>query len=324
LVNISKNPLLTGRAVLRAEAEAVRQAAELLDENFSDCVTALLACRGRLVVTGVGKSALIGQKIVATLNSTGTPALFMHAADAIHGDLGMIQPDDMVLAISRSGTTAEVKVLVPLLRRVGVKLIALVSDAGSYLATHADFVLHAYAPREADPLNLAPTTSTTVALAVGDALAVSLLEARGFTHHDFARYHPGGALGKRLYLKISDIYPHHSRPTVPMTANVRQVILAISAGRLGATAVINDAGHLAGIVTDGDIRRMLNQHGDHFLHLSATDILTPTPVCVQPDDYAVEALQLMQAKNISQVIVTDNQQVLGFVHLHDLLREGLV
>ncbi len=323
-MNISKNPLATARAVLLAEAEAVRQAADLLNESFSQCVAALLQCRGRLVVTGVGKSALIGQKIVATLNSTGTPALFMHAADAIHGDLGMIQPDDMVLAISRSGTTAEIKVLIPLLRRQQLQIIALVSDAESYLATHADFVLHAYAPCEADPLNLAPTTSTTVALAVGDALAVSLLEARGFTHHDFARYHPGGALGKRLYLKISDIYPHNRCPTVLTDTNVRQVILAISASRLGATAVVNEANELAGIVTDGDVRRMLNEHGDHFLHLLATDIFTPMPVCVAPDDYAVEALQLMQSRNISQVIVTENRQVLGFVHLHDLLREGLV
>ncbi len=323
-MNISKNLLATARAVLLAEAEAVRLAAEKLDETFVHCVEAVLQCRGRLVVTGVGKSALIGQKIVATLNSTGTPALFMHAADAIHGDLGMIQPNDMVMAISRSGTTAEIKVLVPLVRRQHVQLIALVSDAGSYLATHADFVLLAHAPREADPLNLAPTTSTTVALAVGDALAVSLLEARGFTHHDFARYHPGGALGKRLYLKIKDIYPHHGCPTVSLTANARQVILAISAGRLGATAVLDELENLAGIVTDGDIRRMLNRHGDHFLHLCAIDILTSSPVCVSPNDYAVEALQLMQERNISQVIVTEANQVLGFVHLHDLLREGLV
>ncbi|AQG81605.1 KpsF/GutQ family sugar-phosphate isomerase [Spirosoma montaniterrae] len=322
-MKVAKNHQSIARSVLQAEAEAIQNAIAQLDEQFDDAVDTLLACAGRLVVTGVGKSALIGQKIVATLNSTGTPALFMHAADAIHGDLGMIQHNDVVMAISKSGNTAEIKALVPLLKRAEVPLIALVSDRKSYLARHADFVLLAHAEREADPLNLAPTTSTTVALALGDALAVSLLDARGFTRQDFARYHPGGSLGKKLYLKVVDIFPHNACPCVSPDAMVRDVIFTISANRLGATAVVDQAGLLAGIITDGDIRRMAYQH-NAFWELHAQDVMTPTPVCISPDDYAVEALRLMQEKNISQLVVADQKQVKGFVHLHDLLREGLV
>ncbi len=309
--------------MLITEADALRQAADLLDGAFDDAVETVLNTTGRVVVTGVGKSALVGQKIVATLNSTGTPALFMHAADAIHGDLGMIQSNDVALVISKSGSTAEIKVLVPLLRRTGVRLIALVCDRDSYLARQADHVLHAYAEREADPLNLAPTTSTTVALALGDALAVSLLQARGFTRNDFARYHPGGSLGKKLYLKVADLYPHNPCPQVQPDMPVRDVIFNISANRLGATAVVNESGLLMGIVTDGDIRRMAYAH-DTFLQLRALDVMTPSPVCVSPDAYAVAALQLMQARNITQLIVADMGYLKGFVHLHDLLREGLV
>ncbi|WP_345240529.1 KpsF/GutQ family sugar-phosphate isomerase [Nibrella saemangeumensis] len=320
---IKKNPQLIARQVMMAEAEAIRAAVDLIDEQFDACVEAILKTTGRVVVTGVGKSALIGQKIVATLNSTGTPALFMHAADAIHGDLGMIQTDDVVICLSKSGNTAEIKVLLPLLRRAGVRLIALVSDTSSYLARHADFVLHGYCEREADPLNLAPTTSTTVALALGDALAVSLLEARGFTRQDFARYHPGGSLGKKLYLKVSDIYPHNQVPQVPARATIHEVILEMTSKRLGATAVVDEENLLAGIITDGDLRRMLNQH-EQYAHLCAHDIMTPSPVCVCPDDYAVTALQIMQERNITQLIVADERRIKGFVHLHDLLKEGLV
>lgn len=305
------------------EAEAIRRAVDLLDEHYDAAVETVLTATGRLVVTGVGKSALVGQKIVATLNSTGTPALFMHAADAIHGDLGMIQADDVTMVISKSGNTAEVKVLVPLLKRTGVRLIALVCNRDSYLARHADHVLHAYAEREADPMNLVPTTSTTVALALGDALAVSLLEARGFTRSDFARYHPGGSLGKKLYLKVADIFPHNPCPKVSPDMPVRDVIFEISANRLGATAVVDDANLLAGIVTDGDIRRMAYAHNS-FLSLRARDVMTCFPVCVSPDDFAVAALQLMQERNITQLIVADGGRVKGFIHLHDLLKEGLV
>lgn len=296
---------------------------DLLDAQYDATVETVLNSSGRLVVTGVGKSALVGQKIVATMNSTGTPALFMHAADAIHGDLGMIQTNDVVMVISKSGNTPEVKVLVPLLKRTGVRLIALVCDRHSYLAQHADHILHAYAEREADPMNLAPTTSTTVAVALGDALAVSLLVARGFTRNDFARYHPGGALGKKLYLKVADIFPHNPCPQVSPDMMVRDVIFEISANRLGATAVVDEAGQLAGIVTDGDIRRMAYRY-DSFLQLKARDVMTTSPVCVSPDEYAVLALQIMQERNITQLVVADEGYVKGFIHLHDLLREGLV
>lgn len=322
-MKVIKNPQTIARSVLLAEAEAIRHAVDLLDEQFTNTVETVLNSSGRLVVTGVGKSALVGQKIVATLNSTGTPALFMHAADAIHGDLGMIQDNDVVLIISKSGNTAEIKVLVPLLKRTGVRLIAMVSARDSYLARHADYILHAYAEQEADPLNLAPTTSTAVAMALGDALAVSLLEMRGFTRHDFARYHPGGSLGKRLHLKVSDIFPQNQCPQVLPDTPVKDVIFTISANRLGATAVVNETGSLAGIVTDGDIRRIAYEH-DSIWQLCAQDVMTHSPVCVEPDDYAVAALQLMQERNITQLIVAEAGRVYGFVHLHDLLKEGLV
>lgn len=306
-----------------AEAEAVRAATVHIGDSFSRCIEAILQLSGRLVITGVGKSALVGQKIVATLNSTGTPALFMHAADAIHGDLGMVQASDMVLAISKSGNTAEIKVLVPLIHRTGAKLIALVGEAESYLAQQADYVLLAPAPREADPLNLAPTTSTTVAMALGDALAVALLTARGFTRQDFAKYHPGGSLGKKLYLKVSDLFPGNQCPRVRPDSSIHDTMLTMSKGRLGATAVQDEQGTLLGVITDGDVRRMVSQHDD-YRHLCARDIMTPNPLCVCPDDYAVAALDIMQSRNITQLLVTDNGHLVGFVHLHDLLREGLV
>lgn len=309
--------------MLQAEAEAIQQAIQFLDYRFDQCVETILRAPGRVVVTGIGKSAIIGQKIVATLNSTGTPALFMHAADAIHGDLGMIQADDVVLAISKSGNTPEIKVLVPLIHRTGAKLIALVSDADSHLARHADCVLHAHAEREADPLDLAPTTSTTVALAVGDALAIALLVARDFTRQDFARYHPGGSLGKKLYLKVCDLYPHNQCPTVRPDATIHEAMLTMSAGRLGATAVVGEAGQVVGVITDGDVRRMVSRYDDYRL-LTARDIMTANPLHIGPDDYAVQALEIMQDRNITQLLVLDEGALVGFVHLHDLLREGLV
>ncbi len=312
--------------MLAREAEAIQNLVERIDDGFENCVEAILQAGGRVVITGIGKSALVGQKIVATLNSTGTPALFMHAADAIHGDLGMIQAGDVVIAISKSGNTPEVKVLLPLLKRAGITLIAMVSDKNSYLARNADLIIHAHAPLEADPLNLAPTTSTTVCMALGDALAICLLEARGFTRQDFARNHPGGSLGKKLYLRVSDIYPHNDRPAVPETANLKEVILEITSKRLGATAVLSEKdGTLAGIVTDGDLRRMLNQHREtELFHLTARDIMTPSPIAIAPDEYAVIALQLMQARSITQLVVVEDGKLKGFVHLHDLLKEGLI
>ena len=280
-------------------------------------------CRGRVVITGIGKSAIIANKIVATMNSTGTPALFMHAADAIHGDLGMIQPEDVVICLSKSGNTPEIKVLVPLLKRRGSKLVALVSNTKSYLAEQADFVLNATVAEEACPNNLAPTTSTTAHLALGDALAVCLLELKNFTSEDFARYHPGGALGKQLYLKVSDILGKNELPVVAPEAPLRDVIIEISSKRLGATAVTTPDKKLAGIITDGDLRRMLQTQND-ISQIKAADIMTRTPKSIAREAFAVEALQLMQANNISQLVVTDGDEVAGFIHLHDLLKEGIV
>lgn len=322
-MKLIKNIQSTAKKVLEDEANSILKIVPLIDSEFESCVNHLLSSSGRFVITGVGKSAIIAQKIVATLNSTGTPSLFMHAADAIHGDLGMIQKGDTVMCISRSGDTPEIKVLVPLIKRTGTKLIAMVSNPSSYLGKNADFILHALAEREADSLNLAPTISTTVALALGDALAVCLIECRGFNSHDFAKYHPGGALGKKLYLKVSDIYPNHELPIVQESSTVKETIIEISSKRLGATAVLKENQELAGIITDGDVRRMLNQH-DNIAGLTAKDIMTISPKSITPDAYAVEALQIMQEKNITQLVVVQDNKPLGFVHLHDLLKEGLV
>ncbi|WP_076669437.1 KpsF/GutQ family sugar-phosphate isomerase [Pontibacter indicus] len=323
-MNLLNNIALTAKKVLTDEAEAIARLADFIDEHFESCVKAILNIKGRVVVTGIGKSANIATKIVATLNSTGTPALFMHAADAIHGDLGMIQPDDFVICISKSGNTPEIKVLVPLLKRKGAQLAALVSSTDSYLAQSADFVLNASVEREACPHNLAPTTSTTAALALGDALAVSLLEARGFSSADFATLHPGGSLGKRLYLKVDDIFRQNMAPHVSEDAPLKDIIIEISSKRLGATAVVKDrTEELVGIITDGDLRRMLNKY-DSIDSIRASDIMTASPLSIEPETYAAEALAIMQKKNITQLIVTKSGKFEGFVHLHDLLKEGLI
>ena len=324
-LKLIKNIQSIAKEVILKQGLAIQNLVERIDDEFEKCVQVILNSGGRVVVSGIGKSAIVGQKIVATLNSTGTPALFMHAGDAIHGDLGMIQANDVVIVVSKSGDTAEIKVLVPLLKRTGVTIIAMVSNRDSYLGRNSHFILHAYAPHEADPLNLAPTTSTSVAMVLGDALAICLLEARGFTHQDFARYHPGGSLGKRLYLKVCDIYPNNALPVVAETATLQEVILEITSKRLGATSVIKVSGKMAGIITDGDLRRMLNQHaGEALFHLKASDIMTVNPISVGAQEYAVKALEIMQARSITQVVVVENEEILGFVHLHDLLREGLV
>lgn len=309
--------------MLLNEAQAIQKSIQFIDQNFEECVKVILASGGRVVVTGIGKSANIAKKIVATFNSTGTPALFMHAGDAIHGDLGMVQSSDVVVCLSKSGNTAEVKVLVPLIKRLGNTLIALVSNVDSYLASHADFVLNASIESEACPHNLAPTTSSTVQLALGDALAICLLEARGFTSEDFAKYHPGGSLGKQLYLKVDDIYPSNSCPKVLINAPLKEVLLEISSGRLGAAAVLDEDQSLQGIITDGDLRRMLKNH-DSIDALKAKDVMTPSPKTIHTGSFAVKALQVMQQGNITQLIVVDGLAVLGFVHLHDLLKEGII
>lgn len=321
-MNIAKNIQNIAREVLKNESKAIERLIDFINDEFEACVQAIYSAKGRVVVTGIGKSAIIANKIVATLNSTGTPALFMHAADAIHGDLGMVQPEDIVICISKSGNTPEIKVLVPLLKRRGSLLVALVSNTDSYLARQADFVLNATIEKEACPNNLAPTTSTTAHLALGDALAVCLVHLRNFTQADFAMFHPGGALGKQLYLKVSDIAVNNALPLVPPDATLREVILEISSKRLGCTAVADNNQKLLGIITDGDLRRMLQKNPD-LAAIKAQDIMTVNPKCIQQDEYAVKALQLMQENNITQLVVLDGDKIAGFVHLHDLLKEGI-
>ncbi len=322
-MNVAKNIRTIARDVLLNESKAIENLINFIDNDFEACVRYIFQSKGRVVITGIGKSAIIANKIVATLNSTGTPALFMHAADAIHGDLGMIQHEDIVICISKSGNTPEIKVLVPLLKRRGSKLVALVSNINSYLAQQADFVLNATISEEACPHNLAPTTSTTVHLAMGDALAVCLLELRNFSSQDFAQYHPGGSLGKQLYLKVEDIFVQHELPLVRLETPLKDVIIEISSKRLGATAVVDDQKRLLGIVTDGDLRRML-QKETNLAQLTAADIMTKTPKTINRDEFAVLALQIMQQNNITQLVVKDGEKVAGFVHLHDLLKEGIV
>ncbi|MDN3669865.1 KpsF/GutQ family sugar-phosphate isomerase [Echinicola jeungdonensis] len=322
-MNIIKNIKSSAIKVLKTEAQALENLAELVDDDFEACVANILETKGRVVITGVGKSAIIANKIVATLNSTGTPSLFMHAADAIHGDLGMIQKEDFVICLSKSGNTPEVKVLVPMLKKMGSKLAALVSNTDSYLAKQADFVLNATIQEEACPLNLAPTTSTTAHLALGDALAVCLLEARGFGSQDFARFHPGGSLGKQLYLTVEDLVAKDLVPVVNQEAPLTTVILEISGKRLGATAVLNDGGKLTGIVTDGDLRRMLERHPD-LSDITAKDIMTKNPKTIDKNEYAVKALNLMREFNITQLVALDGEKIFGFIHIHDLMKEGIV
>lgn len=323
-MNLSKNIQTIAKETLLKEADAIKNVIDYIDEEFELIVKEILSMKGRLVITGVGKSAIIANKIVATLNSTGTPAIFMHAADAIHGDLGMIREEDLVMCISKSGNTEEIKVLLPLLKRTGARIIGMVSNPDCYVARHADFVIRAIIGEEADPNNLAPTTSTTVHMAVGDALAVSLLWARGFTSEDFAKYHPGGSLGKQLYLRVDDIYPKNELPIVQETDLVKDSILVISKKRLGAAAVVNTQNELVGIFTDGDLRRMLEKHDD-FSSIKIGEVMTSNPKTINKGEYAIRALNKMRQHDINQLIVVDQQkQVAGFLHISDLLNEGIV
>lgn len=321
-MNLDKNIRKTAKRVLQNEANAILKLSDYLDEDFEACVECILGSKGRVVITGIGKSAIIATKIVATLNSTGTPALFMHAADAIHGDLGMIQRDDVVICISKSGNTPEIKVLVPLLKNLGSVLVALVSNTKSYLAEQADFVLNATIEEEACPNNLAPTTSTTAHLALGDALAVCLLEAKGFTPEDFARYHPGGSLGKQLYLKVQDIVDSQQIPKVKESASLSEVIVEISSKRLGATAVVDEEDRLKGIITDGDLRRMLQKTLD-IGSLCAADIMTVNPKTIPSSEFAIRAMNLMRNHNITQLVAMNGDKIAGFVHIHELMKEGI-
>lgn len=313
----------TAEEAIDIESKAIKALKSSVNEAFVGAVNAIFASDGRLIVTGIGKSAIIAQKIVATLNSTGTPAYFMHAADAIHGDLGMIQPEDVVLCLSKSGSTAEIKVLVPFVRQLGNQLIGMVCNLDSFLAKQADFVLHTPIEIEADPNNLAPTTSTTAQMVFGDALAAALLALRGFTAKDFAQFHPGGTLGKKLYLRIRDIYSQNEKPSIGPEASIRQTILEITSKRLGATAVIDATGQVLGMITDGDLRRMLEQN-DNTSHLTAADIMSTNPKTIAPSALAVAALEVLRQNSISQLIVEEEGSYRGMIHLHDLIREGLL
>ncbi|MCG8332053.1 MAG: KpsF/GutQ family sugar-phosphate isomerase [Chitinophagales bacterium] len=314
----------TALKTLDIEIETLNKLKNSINEHFTRCVSSIFTCKGRLVVTGIGKSALVGQKIVATLNSTGTPAIFMHAADAIHGDLGMVQNGDFVLCISKSGETPEIKVLIPFLKNLGHPIIGMVSNQTSFLGKQSDYLLHTPVSKEADPNNLAPTASTTAQIAMGDALATALLALKGFTPKDFAQFHPGGALGKQLYLKVRDLYPNNEQPAVKAGDSIPTTILEMTSKRLGATAVLDEDQHLVGIITDGDLRRMLEK-GSSMNELKAEDIMSPSPKTIQEDKMAVNALQEMRTHSITQLIVVDKSaKYKGFIHLHDLIREGLI
>ncbi|ATA92721.1 D-arabinose 5-phosphate isomerase [Capnocytophaga canimorsus] len=301
---------------------AINKLIDYVDEDFAKAVNHILKSSGRVVITGIGKSAIIASKIVATMNSTGTPAIFMHAADAIHGDLGIIQEDDVVICISKSGNTPEIKVLIPLLKRGKNKLIGITSNKNSVLAQQSDCILYAHVEKEACPNNLAPTTSTTAQLVLGDALAVCLLKMKNFGSSDFAKYHPGGALGKRLYLKVTDIVANNQKPEVTPDADIRKVIVEISEKMLGVTAVM-DGQIIAGIVTDGDIRRMLNKN-DSISGLTAKDIMTKNPKTIDSETLAVDALELMETNKITQLLVTEKGNYAGVIHLHNLIQEGII
>jgi len=309
---------------IELEARAICSLKNFIDDNFEKAVETIHQSRGRVVITGVGKSAIVGQKIVATLNSTGTPALFMHAADAIHGDLGMIQQDDVVIIISKSGESPEIKVLVPLIRSFGNKLVGMCGNKNSILALQSDHFLNTTVEKEACPNNLAPTSSTTAQVVIGDALAVCLMELNEFTGKDFARYHPGGNLGKKLYLKVDDVYKMNEKPAVKKDAPLKDVIFEISRGRLGATGVIDENNKIIGIITDGDVRRMLEKISD-VSKIKAEDIITLNPKTIQPHLLAIEAFETLKKFDINQLLIAgDNNVYLGILHLHDLIREGII
>lgn len=322
LTTEKSNILQCAGRVLKEEAEAVERLIQYLDQDFEESVKLILNSKGRLIVTGIGKSAIIGQKIVATLNSTGTPAVFMHAADAVHGDLGIIQPHDVVLCISKSGNTPEITLLTPFLKQNGNKMIAMVGNMNSFLAQSADYVLNCTVLKEATPNNLAPTTSSTAQLAMGDALATALIVERGFTPQDFAKLHPGGSLGKRLTMKVKDLYKFNEKPTVAPDASIQEVILEISGKCLGVTAVL-DGEKIVGAITDGDLRRMLQRSAD-YTHLTAKEVMTTSPKTIHEETLAADAVNFMNTNSITNLFVVDtDNRYLGVIHIHDLIREGL-
>ncbi len=320
-MNINDKIRKTAISVINDEYLAIKNLQKSVNNDFISSVKLIFESKGRVIVTGIGKSANIAQKIVATFNSTGTPSIFMHAADAIHGDLGIVTKDDILIAISKSGETPEIKVLIPLLKARKNKIIALVGNTKSFLANQADFILDAAVEKEACPNNLAPTTSTTAQLVIGDALAVSLLKLKDFSAKDFAKFHPGGSLGKRMYMRVIDLASNNEVPIVSADESISKVIIEISSKRLGATAVLDD-GRLIGVVTDGDLRRMIEKYND-FNNLVAKDIMTSNPLTIESEELVVNALSLMRENNITQLPVTDNGNYIGVIHLHDILKEGI-
>ncbi len=311
------------RQTVRLESAAIAQLENYINDDFAKAVETIHQCKGRVVISGIGKSAVIAQKIVATLNSTGTPAIFMHAADAIHGDLGMVQQGDVTIVISKSGESPEIKVLVPLIKNFGNALIAIVGNTESYLARQATLILNTTVSQEACPNNLAPTSSTTAQMVMGDALAVALMEIKGFGSDDFAKFHPGGTLGKKLYLHVSDLYVNNEKPQVNAGDGLKEVIMEISKKRMGITAVVNEKEELLGVITDGDLRRMLEKRNT-LEGITAADIMTASPRTVSPDALAVDALDLLRQFDITQLAVVEGKKFLGIIHLHDLVREGLI
>ncbi len=319
----SKRIIKIAKEVVENEANSVKRLSHFINEDFVAAVNEIKSSKGRVIITGIGKSAIISQKIVATFNSTGTPAIFMHAADAIHGDLGIVRQNDVVICISKSGNTSEIKVLVPFIKKFGNKLISIVGNNESFLAEQSDFIILTTVEKEACPNNLAPTSSTTAQMVIGDALAVSLLDARNFSDKDFAKYHPGGTLGKRLYLRVKDLYNTKDAPKVKADDKLRDVIIEISEKRLGATAVLDKNNKLAGIITDGDLRRMLVKTNS-LDDIKAKDIMSENPKTIKPDVFAVNAFEMMRKNNITALIVSENKDYYGIIHIHDMLKEGFV
>jgi arabinose-5-phosphate isomerase len=308
---------------IELESQSISGLSQFINSDFERAVNEIANIKGRLVISGIGKSAVIAQKIVATFNSTGIPSIFMHAADAIHGDLGIVQQNDIVMIISKSGESPEIKVLVPLIKNFKNILIGMIGNVDSYLAKQSDIILNTTVEQEACPNNLAPTTSTTAQLVMGDALAICLMELKGFNSDDFAKFHPGGTLGKKLYLRVADLYIKNEKPKLTKERSLKEVIVEISSKRLGATAVIEGDNKLLGIITDGDLRRMLEKNIS-LNDLTAADIMTSTPKTISAEELAVDALDLMRKKSITQLVVVDKEKYLGFIHLHDLIREGLI
>ena len=320
---ISKSVIIeAAKRSISEQGDAIKNIVNFLDDSFAEAVELILKSNGRVIITGIGKSAIIANKIVATLNSTGTPSIFMHAADAIHGDLGLVQKKDIIICISKSGNTPEIKVLVPLLKRAGNPLIAITGNKNSFLGEESDFVFNSYVDKEVCPNNLAPTKSTTAQLVIGDALAVCLLQMRDFSSDDFAKYHPGGALGKKLFLTVRDLAMNNEKPNVGLNSNIKDVIIEISEKRLGVSAVV-EQNKIKGIITDGDLRRMLAKT-ENFTNLSAIDIMTKNPKSIDINAMAVDAMQLMEKHQITQLLVTDNEMYAGVIHLHDLMKEGIL